>query len=71
MVKYMTRANNLHRAALNRGSVGAGVAVIFYETFLVAHVHDINQPDLSYFANSESRLPRTYSFLAGRVFSLQ
>lgn len=56
-------------SSLNRGSVGAGVAVIFYETFLVAHVHDINQPDLSYFANSESRLPRTYSFLAGRVFS--
>lgn len=56
-------------SSLNRGSVGAGVAVIYYETFLVAHVHDINQPDLSYFANSESRLPRTYSLLAGRVFS--
>jgi type IX secretion system PorP/SprF family membrane protein len=52
-------------------SVGAGLGIVFKETFLAAHVHDINQPNQSFTAGSRSRLSRTYSFVAGRVFTYE
>lgn len=56
---------------IHSGSFGTGLGVVFKETFLIAHAHDINRPDMTFFSKYPSRLPITYSFLAGRIFTYE
>ena len=55
--------------SINKLTFGTGFALVYKETFLVASVHDITQPELGFFSASENRLPRTFSAMAGRVFN--
>jgi len=51
-------------------SLGGGLGIIYKEAFGVVHVHDINQPNMSFYFASESRVPRMYSTTIGRIFTL-
>ncbi|MEZ4721904.1 MAG: PorP/SprF family type IX secretion system membrane protein [Flavobacteriales bacterium] len=57
-------------SSINYLSFGAGVGLIRNQTFILAHTANLNQPNISFFASSESRIPRTYQLLAGRNFML-
>jgi len=56
-------------STINYMAFGSGIAMMYRDAFFACHVHDINQPDLSFYESTESRLPRMYSFLLGKVFT--
>jgi type IX secretion system PorP/SprF family membrane protein len=66
---YEDFAGSPATSTVNKLSAGGGIGAIYKETFFAAHVHDLNQPMLSFFPADELRLLRTYSFIAGRVFT--
>jgi len=57
------------RESVRYNAFGAGFGIIYKETFFASHIHDINQPNISFYDSDEHLVLRTYSFLLGHVFT--
>lgn len=55
---------------VNKLTFGAGLGLVAHETFAVAHIDYVNQPDVSFYKNTEERIARKYRLLLGRNFQL-
>ena len=62
-------SSNYITQAVNALSFGTGLGLVYKDAFFVANIHDATQPSLGFYPATTLRLPRTYSVLAGRIFT--